>query len=310
LIEASHLSHRFGAVRAIEDVTFRVARGEIVGFLGPNGAGKTTTLRILAGIFPPSAGRARIAGFDTQEQSLAVRGRLGYFAESAPYYPELSVVAYLGYVARLKGIRSGARESAVDGAMARCDLHAVADRRAGTLSRGYRQRLGLAQALLGDPEVLLLDEPTVGLDPEQAAGIRERIGAMRGERTILLSSHNLAEVQSLCDRLLVLRQGRLIADDTPQGLAARLRPELCASFRVEARADDVVRVVGAVGGVTRAVADADGRVRVEARSEEALREVSRAIQDQGWLLLEIHRDAPALEEIFLSLVGPGAERPR
>ena len=310
MIEASHLSHQFGTVRAVDDVSFSIPRGQIAGFLGPNGAGKTTMMRILAGIFPPTSGRARIAGFDTQDAPLAARRRVGYFAESAPYHPELTVWSYLGYVAHLKGLHGAERPGAVDAVIERCDLQAVADCRIGVLSRGYRQRVGLAQALLGDPGVLILDEPTVGLDPEQAAGIRDWIAAMRGERTVLLSSHNLSEVQSLCERLIVVRAGRLVADDTVEHLAEHSPARLHARLRVEAPTDVAVRVVMAVPGVTLATADAGGRIRIEASTDKALREVALAIQGQGWLLLELARETPPFDDVVLSLLTPGREPPR
>ncbi len=297
-------------MRAVTDVSFVVPEGRIVGFLGPNGAGKTTTMRILAGIFPPAEGHARIAGFDTRAHSLEARRRLGYFAESAPHYPELTVVSYLRTVARLKRLPRAAQTGAADDVIERLALRAVADRRIGHLSRGFRQRIGLAQAMLGDPPVLLLDEPTVGLDPEQAAELRARIAALRGTTTILLSSHNLTEVQALCDRVLVMRSGRLVADDAPQRLAARLRVPLRARLRVEAGPAEVLAVVGSVAGVRRAAGDASGVVTLEAESEEVLRAVSGAIRERGWLLLEMTREPAGLEDTFLSLVArPPGEAP-
>ena len=303
MIEAAHLVKEFGSIRAIDGVSFSIPRGEITGFLGPNGAGKTTTMRILAGIFPPTSGEARIGGFDTRTHALEARKRLGYFPENAPYYPDLSVAAYLGFVAKLKGIESSRRRRDIDAVLDACGLREVAARLVGKLSKGYRQRVGLAQALLGDPEVLILDEPTSGLDPEQVTEIRALIGGLRGERTVLLSSHILSEVSLLCRRVIVIHKGRILAEDTPQRLSERLRPSLRVSLRVEAPREAVVALLSGIPGVIRAEGDGpDASVRLEARSEEVLREVSRAIQEQRWLLLEMKRETPGLEEIFLSLV--------
>jgi len=303
MIEASHLTKEFGSIRAIDDVSFSIPRGEIAGFLGPNGAGKTTTMRILAGIFPPTSGRASIAGFDTRTHGLEARRRLGYFPENAPYYPDLSVSVYLRTVAKLKGIESSRRPRDIDSVLDACGLRQVATRLVGKLSKGYRQRVGLAQALLGDPEVLILDEPTVGLDPEQVTEIRSLIRRLQGERTVLLSSHILSEVSLLCRRVIVINKGRILAEDTPERLSDRLRSSLRVSLRVEAPRDAVVSLLSAIPGVIRADGDGpDASVRLEARGEDVLREVSRAIQEQRWLLLEMKRETIGLEEIFLSLV--------
>jgi gliding motility-associated transport system ATP-binding protein len=303
VIEALHLTKEFGSIRAIDDVTFSILKGEIAGFLGPNGAGKTTTMRILTGVFPPTSGRVRIAGFDAVAHPLEARRRLGYFAENAPYYPDLTVAAYLSYVSKLRGIESLRRGREVARAMDSCDLQPVAGRLVGKLSKGYRQRVGLAQALLGDPEVLILDEPTIGLDPGQVSEIRGLIRALQGERTILLSSHVVSEVSLLCRRVIVINKGRILADDTPERLAERFRPSLRVSLRVEAPRQDVVDVLSRIPGVIRALPEeADASVCLEAQSEDALREVSRAIRDQRWLLIEMKRETLGLEEIFLSLV--------
>jgi ABC-2 type transport system ATP-binding protein len=303
VIEASHLTKEFGSIRAIDDVSFTIPKGEIAGFLGPNGAGKTTMMRILTGIFPPTSGRVRIAGFDTLARPLEARRRLGYFAENAPYYPDVTVASYLTYVAKLKSIASSRRAREVARAMDSCGLGPVGGRLVGKLSKGYRQRVGLAQALLADPEVLILDEPTVGLDPEQVSEIRSLIRGLQGERTILLSSHIVSEVSLLCRRIIVINQGRILADDAPERLSARFRPSLRVNLRVEAPRQDVVDVLTRIPGVICALSEeADASVRFEAQSEEVLREVSRAILHQRWLLLEMKRETLGLEEIFLSLV--------
>ena len=307
MIEASHLTKNFGSIRAIDDVTFAIPKGEIVGFLGPNGAGKTTTMRILCGIFPPTSGSARVGGFDTRAEPLEARRRLGYFPENAPFYPEIGVTPYLRYVAKLKGIESSRRKGEIDRVIDACGLDRVAARLVGKLSKGYRQRVGLAQALLGDPAVLILDEPTAGLDPEQVTEIRGLIRGLAGERTVLLSSHILSEVSLLCRRIIVINGGKILAEDTPERLSERLRPSLRVNLRIEAPSEDVIGVLAAIPGVLAAERDGRGDgVRLEARDEDVLREVSRAIQERRWLLLEMKRETLGLEEIFLALVQRGS----
>ena len=303
MIEASHLTKEFGAIRAIDDVSFTIARGQIAGFLGPNGAGKTTAMRILAGIFPPTTGRALIAGYDTMDQPFEARRKLGYFPENAPYYPDISVESYLHFVGKLKRLPVALRKLQVGEVLESCGLRQVARRLVGKLSKGYRQRVGLAQALLGDPEVLILDEPTVGLDPEQVTEIRNLIRGLQGERTILLSSHILSEVSLLCQQVIVINKGRVLAQDHPDRLAERLRPSLRVNLRVEAPREEVIAELRKIPGVLYADKDSrDLTVRLEVRDDATLREVSRAIQEKRWLLLEMKHEALGLEEIFLSLV--------
>ncbi len=222
MLEVRDVVKRFGPVEALSDISFAVRAGEIVGFLGPNGAGKTTTMRILAGIFPPTSGEVRVAGHDPQRDSLACRRSVGYFPEHAPNYPELSVRGYLGFVTRVKRLPRAGRAEAVARVLAACGLEAVAHRRIGTLSKGFRQRVGLAQALCGDPPILILDEPTIGLDPAQVVEIRDLVGGLRGSRTVLFSSHILSEVESLCERVVVIARGRIVGEGTPAELGERL----------------------------------------------------------------------------------------
>jgi ABC-2 type transport system ATP-binding protein len=222
MLEVRDVTKRFGTIDAVGGITFAVGEGEIVGFLGPNGAGKTTTMRILAGIFPPTSGEVRIAGHDPQHHPLACRRTVGYFPEHAPYYPELSVRGYLRLVARLKRLPRAARGEAVARVLAACGLEAVAHRRVGTLSKGYRQRVGVAQALCGDPPILILDEPTIGLDPAQVVEIRSLVQGLRGSRTVLFSSHILTEVEAVCERVIVIARGRIVGEGTPAELGARL----------------------------------------------------------------------------------------
>src|SRR5881296_1064478 len=223
MIEVRDLRKTFGAVEAVRGISFRVDMGEIVGFLGPNGAGKTTTMRILAGIFPPTSGEVRIAGRDPAREPLACRRAVGYFPEYAPFYPDLRVAGYLRFVARLKRVPRADRARTVEAVLAWCGLEGVARRRVGTLSKGYRQRVGLAQALLGDPPILVLDEPTIGLDPAQVVEMRALLAGLRGERTVFFSSHVIAEVAALCERVIVIARGRLVAEGSPDELGDRLR---------------------------------------------------------------------------------------
>jgi ABC-2 type transport system ATP-binding protein len=225
MLAVRDVTKRFGSIEAVAGISFTVGRGEIVGFLGPNGAGKTTTMRMLAGIFPPSSGSVRVAGRDPLLDPLACRRAVGYFPEQAPSYPELTVRGYLGFVAKLKRLPRAARSEAVARVLAACGIEDVAHRRVGTLSKGYRQRVGLAQALCGDPPILILDEPTIGLDPAQVVEIRQLVRGLRGHRTVLFSSHILSEVEAVCDRVVVIARGRIVGEGTPAELGARLGRE-------------------------------------------------------------------------------------
>src|SRR6266568_3553745 len=224
MIQVDHLTKSYGPVTAIQDVSFVVGKGQIVGFLGPNGAGKSTTMRILSCFMPASGGTAQVAGFDVFTQSLEVRRRIGYLPENAPLYADLPVAAYLDFVAEAKGVARGARRARVADVMDRCFVTDMQHRLIGKLSKGYRQRVGLAQALLGDPEVLILDEPTIGLDPRQIAEIRALIKSLGGQHTVILSTHILPEVAMTCQKVLVLNGGRLVDFDTLDGLIAKHLP--------------------------------------------------------------------------------------
>ena len=302
MIEVCDLAKSFGKVEAVAGISFRVERGEIVGFLGPNGAGKTTTMRILAGIFPPTSGTIRIGGRDPAVEPLACRRAVGYFPEYAPFYPDLSVVEYLRFVVRLKRVPRPAREKQVADALAACGLGGVARWRVGTLSKGYRQRVGLAQALVGDPELLILDEPTIGLDPGQVVEIRDLVRTLRGNRTVFFSSHILTEVEALCQRVIVIARGRLVAAGTPAELAARLGRRRRVIVRVDGRAEAVAPALAAVPGVV-AVAPLEGGFRLEMDgADDAGRRVGEAMQRGGFAIRELREETPDLEEIFLELV--------
>jgi ABC-2 type transport system ATP-binding protein len=305
MIEVQDLTKTFGRVVAVGGISFRVASGEIVGFLGPNGAGKTTTMRILAGIFPPTSGRVRIAGHDPVHEPLVCRRAVGYFPEYAPFYPDLSVRGYLGFVAQMKRIPRAERDAAVAEVLASCGLERVVERRVGTLSKGYRQRVGLAQALAGNPPVLVLDEPTIGLDPGQVVEIRDLIRELRGARTVFFSSHVLSEVAALCGRVIVIAGGRLMGEGTPLELGRRLGRRRRVVVRVDGPADEVAAELAAVPGVERVERAGDRFVLDGVVDGDATGATGEAMQRRGWPVRELREETPDLEAIFLELVGEG-----
>jgi ABC-2 type transport system ATP-binding protein len=308
MIEVTGLTKRYGARTAVDDVSFSIQKGEIVGFLGPNGAGKTTTLRMLTGFLPPTAGRARVAGHDVESESMAVRSRIGYLPETVPVYRDLSVSSYLDFVGRLKGMSGARRRERTTEVVAACGIGDVFTRRIGALSRGYRQRVGLAQALLDDPDVLFLDEPTVGLDPRQIVEIRELIRGLAGRRTVILSTHILPEVSLLCRRVLIIHRGRLIADAPPENL--RTHGGDAMRVEVEARGE-TARVRACLGGVA-GVASAEVsdlaqpgmvRARVTAQPGADPREaIAAALAAGGIGLRSMSAASITLEDVFVELV--------
>jgi ABC-2 type transport system ATP-binding protein len=308
LIEVQHLTKRYGRVTAVDDLTFRVERGEILGFLGPNGAGKTTTMRILTGYIPATDGKAVVAGFDVFDQPIEAKRRTGYLPETPPLYPEMTVREYLQFVARIKikGISAAERRTRVQDSMRRTRVDDMANRHCGKLSKGYRQRVGLAQAILHNPEVLILDEPTAGLDPKQIIETRQLIKELAGTHTIVLSTHILPEVSQTCDRVVIINKGRMVAVDTPANLTARLRGSETMYVQVDASGQDagaLLRTLPGVLGVS--VADThDGVVGYEISSErgrDVRRDLARAVVSKDWGLLELRPSRMSLEEIFLSL---------
>src|SRR4051812_12667472 len=309
MIEVQHLTKRYGRVTAVDDLTFKVERGEILGFLGPNGAGKTTTMRILTGYMPATEGRAVVAGFDVFEQPIEAKRRTGYLPETPPLYPEMTVREYLQFVGRikLKGVSSSERRNRVEESMRKTRVDDMATRHCGKLSKGYRQRVGLAQAILHNPEVLILDEPTAGLDPKQIIETRDLIRSLAGDHTIILSTHILPEVAQTCQRVVIINKGRVVAVDTPDNLTAQLRGAETMYVQVDATAGaDAEATLARVAGVTR-VAEADrhqASVGYEVESEQGRdirRDLARAIVSSGWGLLELRPMRLSLEEIFLSL---------
>ena len=306
MIEVQHLTKRYGKVTAVDDVSFRVERGEILGFLGPNGAGKTTTMRILTGYMPASEGRATVAGYDVFDQPIEAKRRTGYLPETPPLYPEMTVREYLDFVARIKGVPAAERKARVDAAMERTRIADVATRHCGKLSKGYRQRVGLAQAILHNPEVLILDEPTAGLDPKQIIETRGLIRGLAGDHTIVLSTHILPEVSQTCQRVVIINKGRVVAVDTPDNLTARLKGAETMYIQVEAPGADVAKTLAGVPGVTR-ITQADhrpesGAFEVESeRGRDVRRDLAREVVMRGWGLLELRPMRMSLEEIFLQV---------
>ena len=308
MIQVDNLTKRYGPVTAIHDVSFSVDKGRIVGFLGPNGAGKSTTMRILSCFMPATGGTARVAGYDVFSQSLEVRRRIGYLPESAPLYPELSVASYLDFVAEIKGVGRGERRGRVADVMERCFVTDMQNRLIGKLSKGYRQRVGLAQALLGDPEVLILDEPTIGLDPRQIAEIRALIRSLAGQHTVILSTHILPEVSMVCDGIVIINHGRIVAQGTESELVQQVFPTARIEVRVANASGDVAGALRAVPGVVAVepLAARDGSVGfvVESERDRDVRgDLVRLVTSKNWALQELHQVGMSLEEVFIRVVA-------
>jgi gliding motility-associated transport system ATP-binding protein len=307
MIEVQHLTKRYGPVTAVDDVSFRVENGEILGFLGPNGARKTTTMRVLTGYMPATEGKAIVAGYDVFEQPLEAKRRTGYLPETPPLYPEMTVREYLTFVARLKlGKTSRAtRTQRVETAMRKAHVDDMAGRHCGKLSKGYRQRVGLAQALIHDPEVLILDEPTAGLDPKQIIETRDLIRGLAGDHTIILSTHILPEVAQTCQRVVIINKGRVVAEDTPENLTHQLKGAASLYVQVDG-ATAGAEALSALPGVRHVgIADQHGSLtgyEIEAEANRDIRrDVAKAVVDRGWGLLELRPMRMSLEEIFLQL---------
>ncbi len=308
MIQVEGLTKNYGARRAIEDLTFHAERGEILGFLGPNGAGKTTTMRILTGYMPPTSGRASVAGFDVVEQSLEVRKRVGYLPETVPLYPDMTVFDYLMFMADLRHLPDA--EDRVDHVLEVVHMEERAEGYIANLSKGMRQRIGVAQALLHEPDVLILDEPTIGLDPAQIIEVRNLIREIGRARTVLLSTHILSEAQQLCDRVLIINKGRIVAEDTPLHLQARLAGAQRVAVRVGEDTDGVEKIVGDVPGVLGITSQPDGLIEVEIVPGQDIRpEIARAVVAAGYDLLELRSVGMSLEDIFMQLTRDEPEPP-
>jgi ABC-2 type transport system ATP-binding protein len=318
MITVEGLTKRYGRTVAVDNISFSVEKGQIVGFLGPNGAGKTTTMRVLTCFLPPTSGTARLAGFDVLEQPLEVKKRIGYLPETPPLYPEMEVSEYLSFVGRLKGVAASDLGRRLDEVCGLCAIGDVRNKLIGRLSKGYRQRVGLAQAIIHNPDVLILDEPTAGLDPKQIIETRELIKdlAKAGAHTIILSTHILPEVEQTCEHVVIINKGQLVATDTVENLTHRLRGSESVAVEIECR-DGALDSAAArrrleqVAGVSRVVLkhERDGRClfEVESLQKSAIRgDLARAVVEAGWNLNELRPMALSLEEIFLELTGSEA----
>lgn len=307
MIKVSGLTKDYGARRAVHNLSFDAQQGEVVGFLGPNGAGKTTTMRILTGYMPPTDGEAIVAGYDVVEESLEVRKRVGYLPETVPLYTEMAVFDYLKFMGELRHIPNV--DDRVDEVLDMVGMIERATGYIGNLSKGMRQRVGLAQALLHRPEVLILDEPTIGLDPSQVVEVRELIREIGKERTVLLSTHLLHEAQNLCDRVLIINKGKIVAEDTTENLQARLIGAERVIVRVRGEADELADAIKQVRGVRGVETKSDGAVEFEFSSGKDLRpEVAKQVIKSGYDLLELRPLGMSLEEIFLELTGSDSKR--
>ncbi|HMB24302.1 MAG: ABC transporter ATP-binding protein [Chloroflexota bacterium] len=300
MIQVNGLTKDYGARRAIDNLTFDAEQGEIVGFLGPNGAGKTTTMRILTGYMPPTDGTATVAGYDILEESLEVRRRVGYLPETVPLYNDMTALEYLKFMAELRRIPE-AEERAYE-TLEQVNLKDRANSFIGTFSKGMRQRIGLAQALIHRPEVLILDEPTIGLDPAQVVEVRNVIREIGKDRTVLLSTHILSEAQQICDRVLIINKGKIVTEDTPENLQSRLVGAQRVIVRVRGDSDGLDDKISKVKGVRTVESKTDGSVEFEfGAGEDSRPQVAKAIIQAGYELLEMRAVGLSLEEIFLEL---------
>lgn len=317
MIKVDGLTKRYARTVAVDNISFEVEKGRIVGFLGPNGAGKTTTMRILTCFLPPTRGSVEVAGFDVLDQPMEVKRRIGYLPETPPLYPEMEVIEYLNFVARLKGIPGPDVKGRVDQVLERCAIGDVRDTLLGKLSKGYRQRVGLAQAIIHNPDVLVLDEPTAGLDPKQIIETRELIKKLAGDHTIILSTHILPEVEQTCEQVIIISKGKLVATDTVENLTRRLQGVESVAVEVEGRDSrldvDLVRQrLEQVPGVSRVVPKESGENRgafeVESLQGRTIRSsLARAVIEGGWNLTELRPVAFSLEEVFLQLTATEQE---
>ncbi len=306
MIEVEGLTKRYGPTLAVSDVSFAVQQGEILGFLGPNGAGKTTTMRVITGYLPPTNGKVRVAGYDVVEESLEAKRRTGYLPESPPVYPDMTVSEYLAFVARIKAVPRREVRKRIEEVSERVAITDVQDRQIGKLSKGYRQRVGLAQALIHNPEVLILDEPTAGLDPKQIIETRELIKGLAGQHTVVLSTHILPEVSKTCQRVVVINAGKVVAVGTPDELTRRFQGYDSVLVTAEGPAAEMMDKLQRVSGVNlvepRDAKDARVTFEVHAEKGQDVRaDLARAIVESKWRLLELKSSGMSLEDIFLRL---------
>ena len=305
MIEAEGLTKYYGSFLAIKNVSFQVGRGEIVGFLGPNGAGKTTAMRIITGFMPPTSGTVRVAGYDVLKQSLEVRRRIGYLPESVPLYKEMTVRSFLRFSAAIRGIRGSARDDRIKDVIKMCRLEDYARTAIGKLSKGYKQLVGIAQAILHEPEVLILDEPTIGIDPRQVVHIRQLIKDLGKEHTVILSTHILPEVSMICERIIVLDHGNIVAVDLPENISARLEGGEHYEIEITGPVKKAIAKLKEVKGVINVTVEGSGetrRYKVESEPDRDIRdELSSAVVEGGLRLLGLKAHEMSLEDIFLRL---------
>ncbi len=301
MIEINNLTKLYGDRKAIDNLSFTVKKGEVMGFLGPNGAGKTTTMKIITGFMAPTSGEVKIAGFDVFENPIEVKKRIGYLPETPPLYGDMVVRDYLSFVAALKGVEKSRIKSLVDRAIEKTRLGEVAHRLIQNLSKGFRQRVGLAQALVSDPEILILDEPTVGLDPRQVAEIRALLNELRGSHTIILSTHILPEVQATCERVIIINKGTIVAEDSLNGLSQKLRGGGTIKLRVRRNASELATSLRQVNGVTRVEISGQALQVHGETSEEMIEALAEAAVTKRAGLLELSQPEAGLEDIFIQL---------
>ena len=306
MITVENLTKRYATKTAIEGMSFQVEKGEILGFLGPNGAGKTTTMRIITGYMPATDGTVRVDGFDVFDKPIEVRRRIGYLPENPPLYLEMTVAGYLRFVSKIKGVPGNRIADEVKRAMERVNITDVKDRIISKLSKGYKQRVGIAQALLNDPPVLILDERTIGLDPKQIHEVRELIKELAGKHTVLLSTHILPEVEQTCNRVIIIDKGRIVAVGTPETLRLQLQGAELVTIEVQGPVGEILSKIKAMPGVVEArkVAETGGRHRLEVEGKlrkEIRSDLARTIVQNGWGLFELQSSVMSLEDIFLKL---------
>lgn len=310
MIKVEGVSKRYPGHTAVDNISFEVEKGQVVGFLGPNGAGKTTTMRILTCFMPPSSGTASVAGFDVMDQSMEVKRRIGYLPETPPLYPEMEVAEYLTFVGKLKGMGGNSLRKRVDEVAEKCNVADVRNKLVSKLSKGYKQRVGLAQAIIHNPEVLILDEPTSGLDPKQILETRDLIKGLAGDHTIILSTHILPEVEQICERVVIISRGKVVATDSMENLTNRMRGSEVIGLTVEGQPESGVvqekleRVAGVSRVILKLAQDSSCAFEIESLQGRNIRaDLARAVVEAGWNLTELRPVSMSLEEVFLQLTA-------
>ena len=307
MIELQNVTKNFGDFPAITDISFRVEPGEVLGFLGPNGAGKTTTMKIITGYTPPSSGKVTVAGYDIVSHSLEARRHIGYLPETVPLYTDMTVDEYLGFMGRIRGMQRAQIKSRIGEVIDICRLEEYQNSHISKLSKGFRQRVGIAQAILHEPDVLILDEPTIGIDPIQVVETRQLIKNLAGEHTVIVSTHILPEVSMLCERVIIIHEGQIVAVDAPENLSTRLRGSERIELELRAPADEATRIIESlqdVTGVSTAAPEDSGVLSLHVDTiagSDARAELASAVVGRGWDLLTLRSIGMTLEEIFLNL---------